>query len=146
MHLFPLAALGSLNLFLFAGLLLPRDAFSSVCVYWPISAAAGPADLMVMVYFYHRETVNSEVFIRTCCISSISLLSIKPITIKLLLSTVILFPRSYLFHFWWAHGTTWRFLPKLIRSWLLSSVPFSVLHGGVAILQAQCGGSHQSAA
>lgn len=46
-------------MFLFAGLLLPRNAFSSVCVYRPILAAAGPADLTVMVYFYHRETMNS---------------------------------------------------------------------------------------
>lgn len=43
--------------------------------------------------FYYKA------LIRTCCISSFSLLSIRLITVKLVLSTVILFPQSCLFLF-----------------------------------------------
>lgn len=88
------------RMFLLAGLLLPRDVFSRVCVYRPIPAAAGPVELTAMVYFYHRETVNSipKPSIRTCCTSSFYLLSIKPNHVKLLLLTMI-FPDSFLFLF-----------------------------------------------
>jgi len=47
-------------LFLFAGLLLPRDAFSRVCIYWCIAAgAAAHDDTVVPDYFYHGEKVQS---------------------------------------------------------------------------------------